>query len=261
MKERLTGAIILVALMVLLVPELLTGPIRTKSPPAASATAAAAPAAPAGRTARAQAPLETYTLALQPSPSARGVIAATLPQGQPGESAPDGGPGQGRAASGRHPAPTSSTRGSAAASPQEAAPAPAKILEHGNGPQRAAGNAPSSRSQSPQPPGLSRLGARTEPGLQVAKPPAHPPVREARSSASSRGWVVQLGSFADHRNALHLARSLEAKGIRMSVSRARAGSRVLWRVRTGLAHDRAGAEHLAARLRALGHRGEVLPVR
>src|SRR6185312_1406527 len=30
-KERLTGAIILVALIVLLVPELLTGPIRTRS--------------------------------------------------------------------------------------------------------------------------------------------------------------------------------------------------------------------------------------
>src|SRR6185312_1565158 len=54
-KERLTGAIILVALIVLLVPELLTGPIRKKSAPAASSSAASVAAplagAPAARTA------------------------------------------------------------------------------------------------------------------------------------------------------------------------------------------------------------------
>ena len=44
MKERLTGAIILVALIVLLVPELLTGPIR--STPRAAAVAASAEGAP-----------------------------------------------------------------------------------------------------------------------------------------------------------------------------------------------------------------------
>ena len=72
---------------------------------------------------------------------------------------------------------------------------------------------------------------------------------------------VQLGSFAGRQNANRLAHSLTAKGFRMSVSSARAGSRVLWRVRAGPAHDRAAAQHLAARLRALGHHGEILPVR
>ena len=73
--------------------------------------------------------------------------------------------------------------------------------------------------------------------------------------------MVQLGSFASRHNADRLARALEGRGFRMSVSPARAGSRVLWRVRAGPAHDRAGAERLAARLRALGHHGELLPVR
>jgi len=73
--------------------------------------------------------------------------------------------------------------------------------------------------------------------------------------------VVQLGSFADRHNALRLAHSLETRGFRMSVSPGKAGSRVLWRVRAGPAHDRAGAQHLAARLRTLGHRGEILPAR
>ncbi|HEY2037928.1 MAG TPA: SPOR domain-containing protein, partial [Steroidobacteraceae bacterium] len=62
-------------------------------------------------------------------------------------------------------------------------------------------------------------------------------------------------------NADRLAHALAGRGVRMSVSPARTGSRVLWRVRAGPAHDRAGAERLAARLRALGHRGELLPVR
>jgi DedD protein len=68
-KERLTGAIILVALIVLLVPELLTGPIRTKSVPAASST-------------QAEAPLRSYTLTLsapRPADAAPATPAAQTP--------------------------------------------------------------------------------------------------------------------------------------------------------------------------------------
>jgi DedD protein len=57
-KERLTGAIILVALIVLLVPELLTGPIRKSPAPAASPAAHAEP------------PLRSYTLTLSGEPQA-----------------------------------------------------------------------------------------------------------------------------------------------------------------------------------------------
>ncbi|MGH8269455.1 MAG: SPOR domain-containing protein [Steroidobacteraceae bacterium] len=93
------------------------------------------------------------------------------------------------------------------------------------------------------------------------KSAAHPLVPVARSSGPGGGWVVQLGSFASRRNADRLARSLEGRGFRMSVSSARTGTRTLWRVRAGPAHDRAGAQHLAGRLQALGHRGELLPVK
>ena len=60
MKERLTGAIILVALMVLLVPELLTGPIG--SAPRAASVAASAEGAP----------LRSYTINLADDGRARG---------------------------------------------------------------------------------------------------------------------------------------------------------------------------------------------
>jgi SPOR domain len=45
------------------------------------------------------------------------------------------------------------------------------------------------------------------------------------------------------------------------VSPARAGARVLWRVRAGPVSDRTQAGRLAARLRSLGHRGELLPLK
>ncbi len=205
MKERLTGAIILVALMVLLVPELLTGPIRTKSAPNASATTSIAPPVVAGRP-HAEPPLRSYTLTLGAPPASN-----------PGTAAPT------------------------TTQPEQ----------------------PTPQTETPRAdPQASSSGAAAEPGgLQGSRPPSYPAVREARSSASSTGWMVQLGSFASRKNADRLARSLERRGFRMSVSPARAGSRVLWRVRAGPAGDRAGAQRLAARLRALGHRGELLPVR
>ncbi|MGH8325800.1 MAG: SPOR domain-containing protein [Steroidobacteraceae bacterium] len=214
MKERLTGAIILVALIVLLVPELLTGPIRAE-PAAASSTAASASTGVA-QTAH-EAPLRSYTLTLEAAP----------PQVH-----------------------------DASAAPAEASAQPAVAPEQSVPP-----NPVQSLAQSPAPKTVENPGTAARSDLQAAKAPAHPAVPEVHSSASAGGWVVQLGSFASRQNADRLARSLKRKGFHMSVSPAHSRARVLWRVRAGPAHDRAGAEHLAARLRALGHRGEVLPVR
>lgn len=96
MKERLTGAIILVALMVLLVPELLTGPVRSAPRTAAVASSIEEP------------PLRSYTIKLGDEPHTRGLsmhgapeqpaplppapaatlTAAPVPQAQAGMSAP-----------------------------------------------------------------------------------------------------------------------------------------------------------------------------
>jgi len=223
-KERLTGAIILVALIVLLVPELLTGPIRTRSAPAASAP-------------RATAPLRSYTLTLGAPPPADAAPATPAAQmaAQPAQSS----------------GPQSSTQTPAESGAESAA-------QGSEPPQAPTAQAVTTHAQAPR---VSRQSTGPEPDLHVAKAPAHPAVREARAAASAGGWVVQLGSFASRQNANRLAHSLAGKGFHMSVSPARAGSRVLWRVRAGPAHDRAGAQRLAARLRALGHRGELLPVR
>ena len=70
--------------------------------------------------------------------------------------------------------------------------------------------------------------------------------------------VVQLGSFASRANAERLARQVRAGGFNVSVSRASAGRR-LFRVRVGPAHDREAASQLAAKLRAAGHDGSIVP--
>lgn len=76
-KERLTGAIILVALIVLLVPELLTGPVR--SAPRATAAEAAAEGAP----------LRSYTISLSDDSRTR---AADPQESGPAQPAPVAGP-------------------------------------------------------------------------------------------------------------------------------------------------------------------------
>jgi DedD protein len=70
-KERLTGAIILVALMVLLVPELLTGPIRSAPRAAAVAPSAEEP------------PLRSYTINLADDAHSRSTAAPSNGPQQP----------------------------------------------------------------------------------------------------------------------------------------------------------------------------------
>jgi cell division septation protein DedD len=246
-KERLTGAVILVALMVLLVPELLTGPIRTKSLPAAPANAGSSPATATGPASPGrQPPLRTYTLTLGSASSAHGSAAA--PAVQPGSAAstPEVPPSPAQE-------PTQSVPAKAAGA-TVAAPGHGRASQGAAAPRHAAARTPAPR---PAP-----TAARTGSGLQVAGPPAHRTVRHAPARASSSGrWVVQLGVFAEHRNAVRLASLLGHRGFRVSVSPVRVRSRVLWRVSTAPPQARAAALHLAARLRAAGHRGDVLPVR
>ena len=68
MKERLTGAIILVALIVLLVPELLTGPVRSAPRSAAVASSIEEP------------PLRSYTITLAEEPRVRGASMHGAPE-------------------------------------------------------------------------------------------------------------------------------------------------------------------------------------
>ena len=70
--------------------------------------------------------------------------------------------------------------------------------------------------------------------------------------------MVQLGSFARRENAERLAQQLRARGFQAAVSQGSSGRR-LFRVRAGPAPSRAAAAQLAAKLRAAGHAGAIVP--
>jgi len=195
-KERLTGAIILVALMVLWVPELLTGPIRSAPRAVSVAPSAEEP------------PLRSYTINLADDAHSRSTGATSSGPQQP------------------TPLEAAAPRGSGAAqsgfAPQALPAAPAPVV-----------------------PARSAPASTAAPAL-------------AAMSVAAGSWVVQLGSFASRANAERLARQVRAGGFNVSVSRASAGRR-LFRVRVGPAHDREAASQLAAKLRAAGHDGSIVP--
>jgi cell division septation protein DedD len=200
-KERLTGAVILVALIVLLVPELLTGPasaVRVGQAPGLSV--AAGPLA-AGRAVR------SYTLPLEPP---------------------------GRASAGGVAAPASASRTLSQAMPSAASGTTRRL-------QGRAGRA------------QNRVSAAVS-GPQTA-PQAD---REASRSRSSARWVVQVGVFAVHGDALRMQRRVRALGIPSRIERMSLRGRMLWRVSAGPVAGARAAQALARRLRAQGIKGVLL---
>jgi DedD protein len=233
-KQRLTGAIILVALFVLLVPELLTGPHDPHQPtenvnddglhrytidldaqnganaPAASAQsqpAVSLPAVPSTSNSALAAPGETTSPTVAtPKPPAASVPTTTNPS---------------------TPAPTSNhvaaTVPSPAASPVVAPP------------------------RNPAPP-------RTE---SARSPPAEP---AAKGPATSGSFVVQLGTFGKRENADRLVRDMTTKGFSAFVVPTNTNGHELFRVRVGPARDRAAAEALAEQLKRAGQSGSIVPI-
>jgi cell division septation protein DedD len=230
-KERLTGAIILVALMVLLVPELLTGPLRSTQRAAALPRAAG------------EAPLRSYTIEL--ADEARTHNAAPQASG-PRQPAPVG---AGAQSDGAQAVPEPSGVGVIADPASEAASAPPSP---GSAPAGPSAPSPSRAANAPTSPArVNRVDSKRANG--TTSTPA------AESGASAGAWVVQLGSFASRANAEHLAQQVRSQGFEVSVSQSSSG-RHLFRVRVGAAKTQAGALALEQKLRALGHGGgTVLP--
>ena len=194
---------ILVALMVLLVPELLTGPIRSAPRAVSVAPSAEEP------------PLRSYTINLADDTHSRSAAATAS------------GPQQ----------PTSLSVAQPAAA--ESTPSPASS---------AAPRAPEAAPAAPPPVMPAKSGRASAVAASAGNSVA----------GDSGAWMVQLGSFASRTNAERLAGQVRAGGFKVSVSQATAGRR-LFRVRVGPAHDREAASQLAAKLRAAGHDGSIVP--
>ncbi len=224
MKERLTGAIILVALIVLLVPELLTGPPQLgRTGPSVRAATELAGAKPA--------PVHSVTLPLMTGAGRR---AAAV--------------GQASAPAPRAPTPSSAPAVSGAPEPAPVTPPAAVNLT-------ATRDAPAPTGPSPaQPPPHPKAQPVTHlPAGASAKAKA----RLAHRPAAGGHWGVQLGVFAYHVDALRLAHRVHARGLPVHVTSLTLRGRRLWRVTAGPVESRAAALKLARRLRSLGLKGNL----
>jgi DedD protein len=240
-KERLTGAIILVVLIVLLVPELLSGPSRSAPAPQAAATSSEEP------------PLRSYTINLADESHATAAPASgsnVSPQSSgPAQPTPIVEQPAAQQAAG------ASTESSSEQT-QESLPSnpPATAGSQEVSPEQPQASPLSEQRATPPPPSTGQHAAAPDkPAIVERAGPA------AKPSVSMGEWMVQLGVFRNHSNAERLAQQLKEQGFHALVSESVAGGQPLWRVRAGPVAERAAAEQLGAKLRTAGHAGSVVP--
>jgi len=230
LKERLVGATILVALIVIIVPELLSGPKHPALPP----LAAGLPTTP---TRSVSVDLTTNRATAEPEAGAASQAApaetANPTPGTPASSTPTT-----HGASGVSGA-TSAAAPSADAGEPAAASAPSVATL------RAQNTAQAPLETSPSPP---KSPATTSRSAAAAEP----------SAASHHAWAVQLGSFANRANAERLMHQLQASGGSFYVASSGSGSALRYRVRMGPLADRAAAERALAKLKAQGHSATIV---
>lgn len=240
LKERIVGAVVLVAIVVLVVPVFLDGPppeSRTISEPVTLPGQSREPGA-------------RRTVVLdrdrdQPMPEAPAPDAGrrAQPAADPVASARNARPEAEPASAGAGASGEEET-GAATAAKEETAAAASEASSAGAGPQVAVAA------------GTPAEPARSTPsgdGGRDAAPAAAP-------AASATGmWAVQLGSFSNKANADRLAAGLREKGYAAFLSRHATASGEVHRVRVGPQEDRASAEAVAARLAGEGIKGQVVP--
>ena len=217
-KERLVGASILVVLIVLIVPELLSGP---PSP----APARVGPRLPVS----APEPVRNVTVDLATSKAPTAEPAAAE---DPASSAERPEARSADAASAADGADASTGNGANAAPPADT---PAS----GTPPPAAAPRTPS--------PVALETGAPVPTSASAPKP-----------TVGGRAWAVQLGSFASHANADKLMRQLKSQGFSVYVVPGGSGPSLRYRVRIGPMPDRGAAAQAAAKLKSLGQTASLV---
>jgi DedD protein len=235
LKQRLTGAVILVALAVLLVPEILSGPperrVRTESASTQAleqATSSAPGPMEAGE-------MRSVTIDLQSDGVQPMSAAADL--GESAES-PTMAAGADRAAN----VGAESTDGST--SDEQSSDERASNRSPGDA-------APPVAARAPRPDSDSGTGATTR---VTATPSAR-----AGDEVPRTGFSVQVGSFGSRDNATRLVRQLQDKGFPAYIAAPNSGSTPgLARVRVGPVNDRAAAQELAARLQRAGQKSTAV---
>lgn len=240
LKQRLLGAAVLVALAVIIVPELIRQP--EEHPFSAGPTMPGAPH-----------PSDEWVLSLPTLDEVDEVAAlddpaefTTAPEFT--RAVPEDGDRD--VAPAEAPAPVAQaepTEAVAAATPPAAAPAPRAAVP----PPAPPAAAPTPRP-SPAPPAaapaMPPIELVSRPGREV--PPASPPASPVAASAAGAGWLVQVGSFALEQNANNLRERLRANRFQATVEPITVEGRTLYRVRLGPYDTQAEGERVRDTLRS-----------
>lgn len=227
-KERLIGATLLVVLIVLIVPEMLSGP----KPPSAQPLTVGLPASTAAPTRSVSVDLATSKATAEAAPPASPDAVSDGPSSTPSRSA------------------EGNDRASESAPPDQGASALAGVPA----------SAPTVTTLKAQEPAGSALETPAS-GPKSAMGGSRPNVAGESPAVQQghRGWAVQLGSFASRANAEKLVHQLQARaGSSPYVSASGSGSSLRYRVRVGPLADRGAAERTAGKLRAAGHPATVV---
>jgi DedD protein len=242
-KERLVGASILVVLIVLIVPELLSGP-------PAPAPAAVGPRLPVSGT---QEPIRNVTVDL-----------ATSKAPEPEASAAD------TAASSAQPPETRNADAASAAASADAstgtsvpaapaADAPPAVSPRAEVPPALSRRADAPLADTPR----SAVATRAAPSVPLettaAAPMSGSVTKPAMAAKAGRAWAVQLGSFASRANAEKLVHQLKARGFSVYIVPGGSGASLRYRVRIGPMADRGSATEALAKLKSAGQTGSLVP--
>ena len=224
-KERLVGASILVVLIVLVVPELLSGPPGPAPAPVGPRLPVSAPE-----------PVRNVTVDLAtskaPEPAEADVAAsgAQPPEARSAEAASAAGSAG------------ESTGANAVAPPDTPPPADTHASPDTH---------PSDAPPAAPPPRAAPPGS-----LESAAPaPISPSTGPAMAGKT---WAVQLGSFASRANADKLVRQLKAQGFSVYVVSGGSGPSLRYRVRIGPMADRGTATQAVAKLKSAGQAASLV---
>jgi cell division septation protein DedD len=218
LKERLTGAAILVVIVVFAVPEMFHGRPQPLHGAAAAVDAAI--------------PLRTYTIDLRETPAAQATPPA--PAGAADAAAPTDG-------AALVPAP---------AVPEPAVPEPAMAEPAAASPAGVAKGVIQRADPQPAPPDPKPVAE--EPRPVAAQPRAAPRAAPAAAAAPEGGWAVQVGSFSRKELAERMTRQVRAKGF--PVQMVGPDARGLYRVRSTLLPERAAALALREKMVEKGYK-------
>jgi DedD protein len=234
LKERLTGAAILVALIVMLVPEMFHG--QRGDVAAIAGSSGEGP------------PVRSYTIDLSNSPTRTGPLQSTPAGGGSGAAAATGGSSgnddqpAGAPRSEQSTAPSAQAMQGTAGSSQPAPQASSEPVTATPATPAQATTVPATTTPATATPKVTSTAASGNSHQSPPAPPSH--------SAPAAGWVVQLGLFAKRDNAERLAHSAQGQGFTVSVSNADAKG--LYRVYAGGMSERSAAEAYAQRLKDHG---------